>query len=90
MRYEMRNIQGNETQNSNLVGDNQHADIHPLVVEFFSAYKDIDEWVKPSESTHMWTAKMPTDLQEGSHIIKISTTDMFNNEFTAYQIFNIK
>ena len=62
----------------------------PLVVEFFSAYKDIDEWVKPGESTHMWTAKMPTDLQEGSHIIKISTSDMFNNEFTAYQIFNIR
>ena len=62
----------------------------PLVVEFFNAYKDIDEWVKAQECSHIWTAKMPFDLQEGSHMIKISTTDMFNNEFTAYQIFNIK
>lgn len=62
----------------------------PLVVDFFSAYKDIDAWVKPSESSHIWTAKIPSDIGEGSHIIKISTTDMFNNEFTAYQIFNIK
>jgi len=62
----------------------------PLVVEFFNAYKDIDEWVKAQECSHIWTAKMPADLQEGSHIIKISTTDMFNNKFSAYQIFEIK
>ncbi len=62
----------------------------PLVVEFFHAYSDIDDWVKPKESSHIWTAKMPPDITEGSHIIKISTTDMFNNEFTSYQIFNIK
>jgi len=62
----------------------------PLVVDFFNAYSDIDDWVRPKESSHIWTAKIPTDLQEGSHILKISTTDMFNNEFTTYQIFNIK
>jgi hypothetical protein len=62
----------------------------PLVVEFFNAYKDIDEWVKAQECSHIWTAKMPFDIQEGSHLIKISTTDMFKNEFTAYQIFEAK
>ena len=62
----------------------------PLVVEFFNAYSDIDDWVKPMESSHIWTAKMPSDLREGSHILKIATTDMFNNEFFAYQIFEAK
>jgi len=62
----------------------------PLVVDFFNAYGDIDDWIKPKESSHIWTAKIPSDLHEGSHMLKIVTTDMFNNEFTAYQIFEIQ
>ena len=62
----------------------------PLVVEFFKAYKDIDEWVKPKECSHIWTSKMPADLQEGSHILEITTTDMFGEKFRAFQIFEIK
>jgi len=61
----------------------------PLVANFFNEYKDIDEWVKPSKSSHIWVAKLPTDLEEGSHIIKTTTTDMFNNTFTAYQFFEV-
>jgi len=62
----------------------------PLVLDFFNAYKEIDDWVKPKECTHIWTAKMPADLAEGSHLLKITTTDIFNEKFTAYQIFEIK
>lgn len=64
--------------------------IDPLVREFYSAYKDIDEWVKPGESHHMWTAEMPLDMEEGSHILKVSTTDSFGHTFHAYQIFEVK
>jgi len=62
----------------------------PLVVEFFNAYKEIDQWVKPTNSSHMWTADLPLDIQAGSHILKVRTTDMFSNEFKAFQIFEVK
>jgi hypothetical protein len=64
--------------------------IDPLVADFFNAYTEIDEWVKPRESSHIWTAILPADLEPGSHLMKITTTDRFNNEYEAYQIFEIK
>jgi hypothetical protein len=63
----------------------------PLMVEFFNSHKQLDEWpVNASESTHMWIADLPDDLNEGSHKIKITTTDMFGNTFSAHRIFEIK
>ncbi len=62
----------------------------PLVISFFKAYKDIDSWVKPSTTSHMWTEKLPEDLKVGSHILKITTTDMFGKTFTAYRIFEVE
>jgi hypothetical protein len=65
--------------------------IDPLMVPYFDAFKEFDEWkVKPRESSHMWTAKLPTDLKVGSHKIKITITDMFGNVFIAYRIFEVK
>jgi len=64
--------------------------IDPLMVPYFDAFKEFDEWkVKPSESMHMWVAKLPADLKVGSHKLKITTTDMFGNEFTAHRIFEV-
>ncbi len=60
------------------------------MVPYFDAFKEFDEWkVIPSESTHMWIAKLPVDLKEGSHKLKITATDMFGNEFTVHRIFEV-
>jgi len=43
-----------------------------------------------NHNSHIWTAELPSDLQEGSHIIKTTTFDMLKRRYTAYQIFNIR
>lgn len=64
--------------------------IDPLMIPYFEAHKELDEWpVNPSESTHMWTAKLPADLKTGSHKLKITTTDMFGKEFVSHRIFEV-
>jgi hypothetical protein len=63
----------------------------PLMDKYFDAFKEFDEWpVKPSESTHMWIANLPSDLEEGSHKLKVTTTDMFGKVFVANRIFEVK
>ncbi len=44
----------------------------------------------PSVSTHMWKAKLPAGLAEGTHTITIRTTDMFNQTWTGNRIFRVR
>ncbi len=44
----------------------------------------------PSLSTHMWEAPVPGNLKEGTHVITVKTTDIFNQTWTAHRIFRVR
>jgi len=44
----------------------------------------------PSVSTHMWKAKLPPGLTDGTHTLTIRTTDMFNQTWTGNRIFRLR
>jgi hypothetical protein len=44
----------------------------------------------PSISRHIWEGILPSGLTTGTHTIKVTTTDMFNQTWTAYRVFRIK
>jgi hypothetical protein len=44
----------------------------------------------PSVSSHMWKAKLPSGLAEGTHTLTIRTTDMFNQTWTGNRIFRVR
>ncbi len=49
-------------------------------------------WVdlpKPCRSTHIWSAPLPAALNEGIHVIKVETIDMYGRKFTASRVFRI-
>ncbi|WP_029905065.1 calcineurin-like phosphoesterase family protein [Prevotella sp. 10(H)] len=41
-------------------------------------------------STHLWTAGIPTKLDEGNHVIEVRATDMFGNLFTQTSNYRIE
>jgi hypothetical protein len=38
---------------------------------------------KPSESMHIWSALLPYQLQHGTHLIEVRTTDMWGRQFQS-------
>lgn len=37
--------------------------------------RPLDEWLLTDQSMHLWTAKLPADLQNGVHVAKVKATD---------------
>ncbi len=44
----------------------------------------------PSVSYHMWMAQLPRNLSVGTHLLKVRTTDMFGQTWTASRIFRVR
>ena len=42
-----------------------------------------------TKSTHIWQAKLPADVPEGTHVIHVRTTDMFGQTFTGRRIIRV-
>ena len=45
---------------------------------------------KPKASTHLWKLPLPEDLQPGSHLIEVRTTDMFGKSFQSRRIIRVE
>ena len=41
------------------------------------------------KSTHIWQAKLPTNVPKGTHVIYVRTTDMFGQTFTGRRIIRV-
>ena len=41
------------------------------------------------KSTHIWQAKLPSDVRKGTHVIYVRTTDMFGQTFTGRRIIRV-
>ena len=55
--------------------------------QFDASFKS---FVRPVESTHIWTAPMPRKLSPGMHVVTVETTDRFGNTYIASSIFEVK
>lgn len=44
----------------------------------------------PGISQHIWQAKIPENLTEGTHTVSVRTTDMYNKTWIAHRVFRIK
>lgn len=57
-----------------------------LIKENQGSYKD---WMKPTLSSHTWTAPLPKNLEPGIQRLKITATDHQGNVFTSYRLFEV-
>jgi len=44
----------------------------------------------PSICTHMWAGTLPGNIEKGTHLLTVRTTDMYNNTWTAHRIFRVQ
>jgi hypothetical protein len=48
------------------------------------------DWMEAVNSSHIWTAPLPDNLQPGLHRLEITVRDQQGNVFTAYRLFEMK
>ena len=44
----------------------------------------------PGKCPHMWKANLPADIEAGTYLINIRTTDMYKQTYTACRVINVK
>ncbi|WP_158807626.1 calcineurin-like phosphoesterase family protein [Beijerinckia sp. L45] len=53
----------------------------PFIQQVYGRYPDtIKPWVKPMASSHIWTAKLPAGLRQGTYAIKVKAVDEYGRE----------
>jgi hypothetical protein len=53
----------------------------PFVQEVFARNESTKKpWVKAEPSSHIWTARLPGDLEAGTHCIAVRVTDEYGRE----------
>ena len=63
----------------------------PFLEKYFEKHSEqFKGWVSPANSTHIWVAPLPTDIQKGVHKIKILAEDQKGHSYTGYQIFEVR
>jgi hypothetical protein len=63
----------------------------PFTVSLHDTYPDTyPSWVKPLNSTHIWTAPLPENLGKGAHKIVVSARDKEGRFYEAARIFEIR
>jgi hypothetical protein len=63
----------------------------PFMVKHMAEYPgSYYEWERPAESIHIWTVKLPANLEAGIHKIVVSATDEYGNEYEEIAIFEVE
>jgi signal peptidase I len=63
----------------------------PYYEDLFDLYKNsAQSFIKPFESSHIWSGMITENLDPGWHRIHIKTTDQFGNVYEASKVFQIE
>ncbi len=49
-----------------------------------------DSWIKPQNTTHLWTAPLPPDLSAGIHKIKVTAQTPDGDKYQSVRIFEVE
>jgi hypothetical protein len=53
----------------------------PFIQQLYARYPDtIKPWVKPIASSHVWVAKLPAALRQGTYAVKVKAIDEYGRE----------
>jgi len=59
----------------------REARLDPFVEEMFGRNREtIKPWVKPVPSSHIWTARLPSNLEPGAHAIEVHVSDEYGRD----------
>lgn len=62
----------------------------PYFVEYHANHiGDFPDWIKPSNSTHLWVGALPKGLKPGTHAVHVRTVDQYGQEFWGGGLFDI-
>ena len=62
----------------------------PNIVESFARNQDVMKpWVKSAPSSHVWVARMPGDLEPGTHTLTVKAQDEFGRSHHAHRVVEI-
>jgi hypothetical protein len=51
--------------------------------------RPLEEWLWTDQSMHLWRARIPLDLENGVHLAKVSTVDVFRYHYKETMIFEV-
>ena len=62
----------------------------PLAQELFARNEATKKpWVKAENSSHIWTARLPCDLEPGPHTLALTVRDEYGRDFTEHAIVEV-
>jgi hypothetical protein len=62
----------------------------PFVQELFVRFGEtMKSWVKVEPSSHIWTARLPSDLGPGVHTLTVRAIDEYGREQVAHKLFEV-
>ncbi|CAH2599904.1 Cna protein B-type domain containing protein [Rhodovastum atsumiense] len=62
----------------------------PFVVDVYTRNAATKKsWVEPGKSTHVWQARLPTDLPAGTHRITVRATDEYGRPHVAWMVLEV-
>ena len=62
----------------------------PLTQELFARNEATKKpWVRAEVSSHIWTARLPSDLEPGSHTLTVMVHDEYGREFTEHAVIEV-
>jgi hypothetical protein len=62
----------------------------PLAKELFARNEATKKpWVKAEVSSHIWTARLPSDLKPGTHTLNVIVQDEYGRSFTEHAILEV-
>ena len=87
----------NGSENSEVkyrINNNEWVAMERLDLAISSFFKEMREehddhflgWIQPIETTHIWRADFPGDLNAGIHKLEVWTRDMYGQEFTQTKV----
>jgi hypothetical protein len=62
----------------------------PFVEEVFARNEATKKpWVKAGPSSHVWVARLPADLDAGTHCIEVRVTDEYGREHRDHLVLEV-
>jgi hypothetical protein len=63
----------------------------PFSVEYHETYRDmIPGWIRPSTTSHLWSAPMPESLEPGVHRVTVEVVDQYGFGHKQTQLFEVQ
>ncbi len=63
----------------------------PFIAQSFKTFRnDYKSWASPSNSTQLWQAKLPAQLELGLHVVKVIAQDEYNREYISFDVFEVQ